>query len=72
MYIILCPHTHTLAYAHANKQFPYVPFLQIFEQMCIRDLRERVACGGDPTKLCQSPTKHVDPNVEQGMLAILL
>jgi hypothetical protein len=38
--------------------------------MCIRELRERVAKGGDPTKLHEEPVQHDDSNVEQGILAI--
>jgi hypothetical protein len=40
--------------------------------MCVRELRERVASGGDPTKLRESLTEHVSANVEHGMLAVLL
>ena len=40
--------------------------------MCIRELRERVASGGDPTKLRESLTAHVSANVEHGMLVVLL
>ena len=39
--------------------------------MCLRELRERVAKGGDPTKL-HEPLVHDDSNVEQGMFDILL
>lgn len=41
------------------------------KQLCIRELRERVAKGGDPTKLHEDPIQHDDSNVEQGILAIL-
>ncbi|XP_059432698.1 uncharacterized protein LOC132165985 [Corylus avellana] len=34
-------------------------------KMCIRELRERVAKGGDPTKLHEDPVQHDDSNVEQ-------
>jgi hypothetical protein len=34
--------------------------------MCLRELRERVANGGDPTKL-REPLVNDDSNVEQGM-----
>ncbi|XP_062150195.1 uncharacterized protein LOC133858744 [Alnus glutinosa] len=34
-------------------------------KMCIRELRERVAKGGDPTKLHEEPVQHDDSNVEQ-------
>lgn len=39
----------------------------MFEQMCLGDLRERVASGGDPTKLHESATELVGPSLEQGM-----
>lgn len=35
-------------------------------KMCIRELRERVAKGGDPTKLHEPPVQIDDSNVEQG------
>lgn len=39
--------------------------------MCIRDLRERVANGGDPTKLHEAPVEHDDdPIDEQGIQSI--
>ena len=50
----------------------HINFLHYFEQMCVRELRERVASGGDPTKLRESLTEHVSANVEHGMLAVLL
>lgn len=34
-------------------------------KLCIRELRERVAKGGDPTKLHEDPIQHDDSNVEQ-------
>ncbi|XP_037496920.1 TIMELESS-interacting protein isoform X2 [Jatropha curcas] len=36
-------------------------------KMCLRELRERVASGGDPTKFNELPTEHVGPNLEQGL-----
>ncbi|XP_021677051.2 uncharacterized protein LOC110662401 [Hevea brasiliensis] len=35
-------------------------------KICLRDLRERVASGGDPKKLHESATEHVGPSLEQG------
>lgn len=41
--------------------------------MCIKELRDRVENGGDPTKLHEPPVQHEDdPNHEQGLFAILL
>ncbi|EEF43736.1 TIMELESS-interacting protein [Ricinus communis] len=34
-------------------------------RVCLRDLRERVASGGDPMKLHESPPEYVDPKLEQ-------
>ncbi|OAY39115.1 TIMELESS-interacting protein isoform X2 [Manihot esculenta] len=38
-------------------------------KMCLGDLRERVASGGDPTKLHESATELVGPSLEQGRSA---
>lgn len=42
-----------------------------FEQKCIGELRERVAKGGDPTRLHEAPTEYDDPTDAQGIWAIL-
>ncbi|KAK1262379.1 hypothetical protein QJS04_geneDACA019574 [Acorus gramineus] len=34
-------------------------------KMCIRELRERVARGGDPTKLHEPPVEHVEPDWQE-------
>lgn len=34
--------------------------------MCINTLRERIANGGDPTKLLETPKPHENSNPEQG------
>lgn len=39
-----------------------------YEQVCLRELRERVGKGGDPTKLREPPVQYENLNVEQGML----
>lgn len=43
-------------------------FVLIADQTCLRELRERVASGGDPTKLHEPPTERSTPNEEQGLL----
>ncbi|GKV13239.1 hypothetical protein SLEP1_g24280 [Rubroshorea leprosula] len=61
-------HSHLLPY------YSFDQFVHKAEQVaaskrvktCIRDLRERVASGGDPTKLHEDPSKHDDPNKGQG------
>lgn len=42
-----------------------------FGQNCIRDLRERVARGGDPTKLHETPDESNNPADEQGMVSVV-
>ncbi|XP_057963228.1 uncharacterized protein LOC131154454 isoform X2 [Malania oleifera] len=64
-------HSHVLPY------YSFDQFVRKVEQvgttrhvkMCIRELRERVANGGDPTKLRETPVEHYDPNSEQGLSA---
>lgn len=41
-------------------------------QMCIRDLRDRVANGGDPTKLHEAAVEHDGPVDEQGIWKLYL
>jgi hypothetical protein len=55
---------------HHKMNVSLIQFSAHSEQMCIRELRERVAKGGDPTKLHEEPVQHDDSNVEQGILAI--
>lgn len=45
----------------------FIHFRLIPEQMCIRDLRERVATGGDPTKLHEAPVEHNGQTFDQGI-----
>lgn len=49
----------------------HIPFLYVlcfFQQICIRELRERVEHGGDLTKFREPPVEHEDcPSHEQGM-----
>lgn len=52
--------------------FIYIYIFQSFifhipGQMCIRDLRDRVANGGDPTKLHEAAVEHDGPVDEQGI-----
>lgn len=53
----------------------HIPFLNVlyfFQQMCIRELRERVENGGDLTKFHEPPVEHEDcPNHEQGIFTTL-
>ncbi|XP_077246379.1 zinc knuckle (CCHC-type) family protein isoform X2 [Tasmannia lanceolata] len=59
-------HSHLLPY------YSFDQFVQKVEQVgatkrvrtCIRELRERVANGGDPTKLHEPPVEHVAPDCE--------
>lgn len=51
--------------------YSFIYFLNFPEQTCIRDLRERVASGGDPTKLHDAAVDHDGPTDEQGIWAIL-
>lgn len=50
----------------------FIDFLHIPEQMCVRDLRERIAAGGDPTKLHESPVDNNGQTFEQGIWAVLI
>ncbi|GAV88910.1 zf-CCHC domain-containing protein/Swi3 domain-containing protein [Cephalotus follicularis] len=60
-------HSHLLPY------YSFDQFVHKVEQVaatkrvkiCIRDLRERVSSGGDPTKLHEPPTEQNDPTDEQ-------
>ncbi|KAI4328625.1 hypothetical protein L6164_020961 [Bauhinia variegata] len=60
-------HSHLLPY------YPFNQFVHKVEQVaatkrvktCLRELRERVASGGDPTKLCEAPVVHDIPADEQ-------
>ncbi|XP_050210610.1 uncharacterized protein LOC126660932 [Mercurialis annua] len=60
-------HSHLLPY------YSYDEFVHKVEQVastkrvkiCLRDLRERVASGGDPTKLHELPTEFAEPSSEQ-------
>lgn len=62
-------HSHLLPY------YSFDQFVHKVEQvaatkrakMCVRELRERVASGGDPTKLRESLTEHVSANVEHDL-----
>lgn len=62
-------HSHLLPY------YSFDQFIHKVEQvaatkrakMCVRELRERVASGGDPTKLRESLTEHVSANVEHDL-----
>lgn len=47
-------------------QFLSLNILYFFKQACLRDLRERVARGGDPTKLDEPTVQHDISNPEQG------
>ncbi|RVW47766.1 hypothetical protein CK203_103387 [Vitis vinifera] len=51
----------------------HIPFLNVlyfFQQICIRELRERVENGGDLTKFHEPPVEHEDcPNHDQGLPA---
>lgn len=42
--------------------------LFLVEQLCLRELRERVAKGGDPTKLHEPIAEDCTPQDEQGLL----
>ncbi|ONK55420.1 uncharacterized protein A4U43_UnF3580 [Asparagus officinalis] len=62
-------HSHLLPY------YSFDQFVQKVEQVgatrrvrrCISELRERVARGGDPTKLHEPPVEEVAPDCEQGL-----
>lgn len=55
--------TYTCLYIYIFQSFIF----HIPGQMCIRDLRDRVANGGDPTKLHEAAVEHDGPVDEQGI-----
>lgn len=46
-------------------EFLFIPRF-FFRKRCISELNERVARGGDPTKLHEPPVEQVAPETEQG------
>lgn len=59
---------HMVATVHTMPiNLSFIDFLHIPEQMCVRDLRERIAAGGDPTKLHESPVDNNGQTFEQGI-----
>jgi len=55
-----------------QKNLPVNFDLSISVQRCISELRERVARGGDPTKLHEPPVEEVAPDSEQGNIRLYL